>query len=76
MIAHRTDVQYLLRLPEDLRKRIKARASLNGRSINTEIVAAIEKHLNGGDRVEELEKRVAALESSNNTLQIRTTRLI
>lgn len=36
--------QFQLRLPEGMRERIKAAADRNGRSMNTEIVAALEEH--------------------------------
>lgn len=37
------DAQYLLRLPSDLRDRIKEAASTNTRSMNAEIVATLEE---------------------------------
>ena len=37
----RDDPQMKLRLPEDLRERIRDRAEMNGRSMNTEILAAL-----------------------------------
>ena len=52
----------MLRLPDGLRERAKRRAADNGRSLNTEIVAALERHLESGDRLAELERRVAKLE--------------
>lgn len=36
--------QFQLRLPEGMRDRIKAAADRNGRSMNTEIVVALEEH--------------------------------
>jgi predicted DNA-binding protein len=61
-IARKGDAQYMLRLPDGLREHIKRRAALNGRSLNTEIVDAIERHLERGDRLDELERRLAKLE--------------
>jgi predicted DNA-binding protein len=46
--------QYLLRLPSGLRERVARRAGENGRSMNTEIIDAIEKHLMDADRVTRL----------------------
>ncbi|TXN82009.1 Arc family DNA-binding protein [Methylobacterium sp. WL8] len=37
----RDDPQMKLRLPDDLRERIRDRAELNGRSMNTEILGAL-----------------------------------
>ena len=44
----------MLRLPPGLRDRVARRAAENGRSMNTEIVEAIERHLTGADRVTRL----------------------
>lgn len=67
MIADKNADQYMLRLPEGLRARVAARAKANGRSMNTEIIAAIEQHLLDADlftdvrrRLDELERWVAA----------------
>jgi hypothetical protein len=46
--------QYMLRLPPGLRDRVGRRAAENGRSMNTEIIDAIEKHLEGADRITQL----------------------
>jgi plasmid stability protein len=61
-IARKGDDQYMVRLPDGLRSRIKRRAAVNGRSLNSEIVDAIERHLERGDRLDELERRIAKLE--------------
>jgi predicted HicB family RNase H-like nuclease len=53
-IAAKDADQYMLRLPPGLRDRVASRAAENGRSMNTEIIDAIEKHLKGADRVTEL----------------------
>jgi hypothetical protein len=37
--------QYIVRLPEGMRDRIKAKAAANHRSMNAELIAAIEAHL-------------------------------
>jgi len=50
-IAAKDADQYMLRLPPGLRDRVARRAAENGRSMNTEIVEAIEKHLEGADRI-------------------------
>lgn len=51
--------QCLLRLPFGLRDGLARRARENGRSMNTEIVDAVQKHLASGS----LEGRVATLEA-------------
>lgn len=51
--------QCLLRLPFGLRDGLARRARENGRSMNTEIVDAIQKHLERGS----LDSRVVALEA-------------
>ena len=61
-IASKGGDQYMLRLPDGLRERAKRRAADNGRSLNTEIIAALERHLESGDRLAELERRIAKLE--------------
>lgn len=53
-IAAKDADQYMLRLPPGLRDRVAKRATENGRSMNTEIIEAIEKHLEAADRVTEL----------------------
>jgi hypothetical protein len=45
---------YQVRLPPGLRDRVAQRAAENGRSMNTEIIEAIEQHLAGADRVTQL----------------------
>jgi hypothetical protein len=44
----------MLRLPPGLRDSVARRAAENGRSMNTEIIEAIEKHLRDADRVTQL----------------------
>ena len=61
-VANRGNDQYLLRLPDGLRERIKRRAVVNGRSLNSEIVDAIWRHLERGDRLDEFDRRLAKLE--------------
>jgi hypothetical protein len=53
-IAGKDADQYMLRLPTGLRDRVARRAAENGRSMNTEIIEAIEKHLLSADRVTQL----------------------
>lgn len=58
-IAKKRDYAMQLRLPRDLRDRLEARAASSGRSMNSEIIEAIERHLEGGGllaRVERLER--------------------
>jgi hypothetical protein len=49
VVGKRAD-QYMLRFPEGMRDAIISRASANGRSMNTEIIAALEQYLKGADR--------------------------
>jgi molecular chaperone GrpE (heat shock protein) len=59
MAENRTNIdQFQLRLPPGLRERIKEKADANGRSMNTEIVEAIEAALVGGEQVNELKKHL------------------
>jgi predicted DNA-binding protein len=53
-IAAKDADQYMLRLPPGLRDSVARRAAENGRSMNTEIIDAIEKHLRDADRVTKL----------------------
>jgi len=53
-IAAKDADQYMLRLPPGLRDQVARRAAENGRSMNTEIIDAIEKHLKGADRLTQL----------------------
>jgi hypothetical protein len=54
-IAARDADQYMLRLPPGMRDAVANLAESNGRSINTEIVAAIEQHLKGPGRLDAIE---------------------
>jgi predicted DNA-binding protein len=53
-IAAKDADHYQIRLPPGLRDRVAQRAADNGRSMNTEIIEAIEQHLTGADRVSQL----------------------
>jgi hypothetical protein len=53
-IAAKDADQYMLRLPPGLRDRVARRAAENGRSMNTEIIEAIEKHLEEADKMTQL----------------------
>lgn len=44
----------IVRLPDGMRDELAARAEANGRSMTAEVVAAIEGHLKGADRVTQL----------------------
>jgi predicted DNA-binding protein len=55
------NVQYLLKLPLDMRARMQKRADQAGRSLSAEILAAIEAHLKRPsifDRVTRIEERL------------------
>ena len=53
-VGKRAD-QYMLRFPEGMRAKLAKLASANGRSMNTEIIAALEQHLSGLDRLANIE---------------------
>ena len=65
-IARKDADQFLLRLPDGLRARIEERANESGRSLNTEIIAAIEHHLTRANLFDELVARVDKLEQRVN----------
>ncbi|MHC2294033.1 Arc family DNA-binding protein [Bradyrhizobium barranii] len=48
-------VQVMLRLPAEMRDRLATLAQANGRSMNAEIVGALEQHLKGLDRLSAVE---------------------
>lgn len=60
-VKNREGEQYLFRFPPGLKKKLVERACENGRSLNSELVHAIEKHLST-DTVKNLEKRISKLE--------------
>lgn len=73
----RQSFQFMLRLPDELRERLKAAAEETGRSVTAEILERLESsfledHLRGGATVEEFEKlktevvRQAAINSALN----------
>ena len=51
--AHDLD-RIIVRLPEGMRAKIAQLADDNGRSMTAEVVAALEKHLKGVDRISEI----------------------
>jgi hypothetical protein len=58
-LARETDLfpkseQFMVRMPLGLRAKIAALASANGRSMNSEVVAALENHLGSSDRLTEI----------------------
>lgn len=59
--ARRGGDQYMVRFPEGLRDRLAKTAAANGRSMNTEIIAALQNHLERGDRLAEVENQIAEL---------------
>jgi plasmid stability protein len=44
----------IVRLPEGMRDKIAAMALANGRSMTAEVIAALEQHLKGADRITRL----------------------
>jgi hypothetical protein len=76
MIAGKDADQYMLRLPPGLRDQVARRAAENGRSMNSEIIDAIEKHLRDADRVTQLwevfgkhRENIEALDSIRSTVE-------
>ncbi|WP_202802074.1 Arc family DNA-binding protein [Bradyrhizobium japonicum] len=75
----------MLRLPDGMRDKLAKLADANGRSMNAEIVSALEQHLTGSDRlsaielsiekqhqtVQELEFRIQGLENHGLTSAVR-----
>lgn len=71
--AGRGDDQYMVRFPEGLRGRIKAKAEENGRSMNSEIVARLEESFQDSlgfppNVLEPIEQRAALLKVPVRTL--------
>jgi hypothetical protein len=46
--------QYMLRFPDGMRDRLAKLAGANGRSMNAEVLEAVEKHLEGSDRITQI----------------------
>jgi predicted DNA-binding protein len=65
-VTGRGSDKFILRLPEGMRAKIQALAAQKGRSMNTEIVAALEKFLEDDelvwDAIEELRNKIEDLE--------------
>jgi uncharacterized coiled-coil protein SlyX len=60
MVGKRAD-QYMLRFPDGMRENLAKLATANGRSMNTEIIAALEKHLERDDKISELDQEIEQL---------------
>src|SRR5450755_3521712 len=60
MVGKRAD-QYMLRFPDGMRENLAKLATANGRSMNTEIIAALEKHLERDDKISKLEQDIDQL---------------
>ena len=67
--AGRGSDQYMLRLPEGMRGIIARLAEANGRSINSEIVDALAKHIMGKDLITDLANKVGEMEEMIKELQ-------
>lgn len=65
--AKRLD-QFMLRLPDGMRDTLAKLADANGRSMNAEIIAALEQHLSGLDRLSAVEAFIAAHRKSIESL--------
>src|SRR5205814_471998 len=61
--AGRGSDKFILRLPEGMRVRLALLAKGNGRSMNAEVIAALEKHFENDDAIAELWNKVEKLES-------------
>jgi hypothetical protein len=49
--------KYIVRFPKGMRSKMAKLAAANGRSMNAEIVTALEKHLEHDDKLASLTKR-------------------
>jgi hypothetical protein len=56
--------QFMVRMPEGLRDRLRQAAADNGRSMNAEIVLRLTESLDGDDRMARIEAKLDALLSS------------
>ena len=54
--------QFIVRLPGGMRDRISAMAARQGRSMNSEVVDALEKHIEADEELWDLAERVERLE--------------
>ena len=61
-IASKDSDQFMLRFLPGMREQFRKLAWTNGRSMNTEIIAAVEERLKRGDRLKQIEMRLANLE--------------
>jgi predicted DNA-binding protein len=75
-VAGKRADQYMLRFSEGMRDRLAKLAGANGRSMNAEILEAVEKHLEGADRVTQLwevfekhRKNIEALDSIRGAVE-------
>lgn len=62
--------QFMLRLPDGMRDRIKAAADKNGRSMNAEIVALLEKHFPPLPTLQDLMRRSTTISAQLSELLI------
>lgn len=68
-VAGRGSDKFILRLPDGMRSRIAALAAQNGRSMNTEIIAALEKYIEGEDNISLLWDAIAELQAEIQDLR-------
>lgn len=68
----REAAQFQVRMTRALRDQIARLAEANGRSMNAEIIARLEKTLEDDDRVVEMEKRLSRLEERVDALDFTT----
>jgi len=61
--------KYIIRLPDGMRDTVSKLAAEKGRSMNAEIVAALEAHLENEDTIAILWNKVEALEGKVETLE-------
>ncbi|MBR0797346.1 Arc family DNA-binding protein [Bradyrhizobium jicamae] len=67
--AHDLD-RIIIRLPEGMREKIAALAEANGRSMTAEVVAALEQHLRGPDRLSAVEEFIETHRMMLDQLQV------
>lgn len=65
--AGRGSDQFVLRFPSGMRDRVAELAKLHGRSMNSEIISMLDKAIEDGEFVEELDRRLSRLEGMVDT---------
>lgn len=67
--------KFILRLPAGMRDKIAARAATNGRSMNSEIIAILEPHIEDDEFSAEMYRLVEDIQKQMKEQQARSARL-